>query len=201
MPLIANGVYAECDDKSYEIETTYYLNFQIESALFSINKMVSKTDDPFWKNKCQYYHYFSDHLLYSIGQITDRFVVTDKDRGLKLERKEMNCKNYQFLEGDYPLLSDKRARNMIEHIDEYNQKIISVKKGVGGFNLIDDTVDSNLIEILRKRRDVHPYTLDLLEKKLLIRRKNENIDIKLDELRDELIKLRKTVQSFASYLQ
>ena len=107
MPLIANGVYAECDDKSYEIETTYYLDFQIASALFSIQQLFSATDISVWRNKCQHYHYYSDHLLYSIGQITDRFVVTDKDRGLKLERKEMNCKNYQFLEGDYPLLSDK----------------------------------------------------------------------------------------------
>lgn len=79
MPLIANGIYAECDDKSYEIETTYYLDFQIASALFSINKMVSKTDDPFWKNKCQYYHYYSDHLLYSIGQITENILTQAKN--------------------------------------------------------------------------------------------------------------------------
>ncbi len=201
MPLLFNGAYAECDDKSYEAEATYYLSFQILSALFSINQLLSETDNFAWDNRCQYYHYYSDHLLYSVGQIANRFIISNKDKGLILKRKEMNRNNYRFSDKAYPIISDKRARNMIEHIDEHNQTIISTQKGVGGFNLIDNTVDCELIDVLRKKRDLHPYTLDLLEEKILIRRKTENIDIEIDELKKELIELQKNVKSFEGYLR
>ena len=113
----------------------------------------------------------------------------------------MNRNNYRFSDKAYPIISDKRARNMIEHIDEHNQTIISTQKGVGGFNLIDNTVDCELIDVLRKKRDLHPYTIDLIEKKILIRRKTENIDIEIDELKKELIELQKNVKSFEGYLR
>lgn len=69
MPLLAEGVYIKSDDKGYEVETSYYLNFQIISALASLAKIDSFTDSYEWENRCQYYHYYTDHLLFSIGQI------------------------------------------------------------------------------------------------------------------------------------
>lgn len=200
MPLLTNGVYAEFDDKPFEAESSYYLSFQINSALFSIKQLLSECIKADWENRCQYYHYYSDHLLYSVGQIANRFVVLEKDKGLILERKLMNCKNYRFTDEAFPILSDKRARNMVEHIDEYNQKIIQEKRGVGGFNLIDNQTDTKLITTLRTKRDSHPYTLDLLEKKLLIRWRKDYLDISIAALEAECIDLQKNVKSFRDYL-
>ncbi len=160
MPMIANGVYADCGDRAYEAETTYYLNFHIISALVSLIHLDKYEDDFEWENQCQYYHYYCDHLLYSIGQISNRFVKTDKDKSNITKRKDINCKNYSFSSTYYHILSNKQARNVIEHIDEYDQKIIAEKRGVGGFNLIDVDTEKELIEELRTRTDTHPYILD-----------------------------------------
>lgn len=196
MPLDENNVYIEGNEKPYEAESAYYLNFQIVSALFSLDRMQSRPDDDYWENRCQYYHYYSDHLLYSLGQIINRFVITDKDKDMVLERKQKNRMNYRFYKETYPILSDKRARNMVEHIDEYNQKIIQENKGVGGFNLIDNEANEDLVEVLRSKRNLHPYTLDLLRGELLIRWKTENLVIVLSELESELRLLHSSVKMF-----
>lgn len=196
MPLDENNVYIEGIEKPYEAESADYLNFQIISALFSIERLESTPDNNHWENRCQYYHYYSDHLLYSLGQIINRFVITDKDRDLVLERKQRNRMNYRFCEEAFPILSDKRARNMVEHIDEYNQKIIRENKGVGGFNLIDNETNEDLAGFLRSKRDLHPYTLDLLRGELLIRWKTENLVIVLSELESELRLLHSSVKIF-----
>ena len=117
MPLLAEGVYIKSDDKGYEVETSYYLNFQIISALASLAKIDSFTDSYEWENRCQYYHYYTDHLLFSIGQIANRFQITDRDPEKEKNRKNLNRSNYQFSEDRYPLLSDKKARNVVEHIN------------------------------------------------------------------------------------
>ena len=196
MPLITNGVYIGCDDRGYEAETSYYLNFQIVSALASLKKIESFNDNYGWENLCQYYHYYTDHLLFSIGQIANRFQVNNKDSEKEKERKNLNRGNYQFSEDRYPLLSDKKARNVVEHIDEYNHKIIENNRGVGGFNLIDASTDSALVDILRTNRHTHPYTLDLLSHELFIRRNNEDLTISLEKLKSELLTLRESVKSF-----
>lgn len=68
--------------------------------------------------------------------------------------------------------------------------------GVGGFNLIETNTDSNLIDYLRKNRDSHPYTLDLIRKEILIFRSGKTIDISIDNLKAELLKLRTSVKYF-----
>lgn len=185
MPFIASGVYIDTAEKSYEIESSYYLEFQIRSALISIEKLHKQFDADF-DNKYQYYHYYTDHLLYSLGQIGNRFVVTDYDKGITLERKQANCTNFEFSSDKYPILSDKRGRNTVEHIDEHNQKIIKNENGVGGFNLIDNETENELIEVFKNKRNLHPYTLDLIDNVILIVRQDNEINIKLDELSQEL---------------
>ena len=106
MPLMTSGVYIGSDDRGYEAETSYYLNFQIISALASLAKIDSFNDS---------YHYYTDHLLFSIGQITNRFQVNNRDSEKEKERKTLNRGNYQFSEDRFPLLSDKKARNVVEH--------------------------------------------------------------------------------------
>ena len=200
MPLLAEGVYIKSDDKGYEVETSYYLNFQIISALASLAKIDSFTDSYEWENRCQYYHYYTDHLLFSIGQIANRFQVTDRDPEKEKNRKNLNWSNYQFSEDRYPLLSDKKARNVVEQIDEYNLKIIESNRGVGGFNLIDANTDSALVDTLRANRHTHPYTLDLLSHELFIRRKNEDITVSLEKLKSELLSLKESVKSFMEFI-
>ena len=103
MPFIDPGVYADTVDKSYEVESCYYLEFQIKSALISLKKLEQEIDTDF-DSKYQYYHFYVDHLLYSLGQIGNRFIATDKDRGLNLERKNANCINFEFTQEKYPIL-------------------------------------------------------------------------------------------------
>lgn len=201
MPLIEKGLYIDCGDKAYEAETTYYLNFHIISAIASKERLVKFEDQFSWENKCQYYHYYCDHLLFSIGQISNRFIVGKKDKPLVCARKKQNRINYHFSEKDYPILSNKNARNTIEHIDEYNQHIIANYRGVGGFNMISEDTDLKLIQDLRGNRSIYPYTLDLINNELLINRKDEDVSIALDSLHSELLQLQKSVKEFSVFLK
>jgi len=205
--------YSFDEDTPYEAEPAYYLNFQIVSALFSLDQLFTVSDDGgLWENKCQYYHYYSDHLLFSMGQIANRFLIVDEKniKGTEKRKKEIIERNkqnnynkciFEFSEESFPILSEKHARNVIEHIDEYNRFIIDKKHGVGGFNLIDEKEDEKLITDLRTKRATHPYTLDLLAGKLLVRFNEKNIDIDLEKLRVELLSLQKNVKWFLDRIQ
>lgn len=201
MPLATNGVYLYQGDRAYEVEVTYYLKFQILSALASIAR-INDYDPRFtWDNRCQYYHYYCDHLLYSIGQISNRFISKDKEKQNLKERKRLNCCNYRFTETEFPILSDKRARNTIEHIDEHNRMIIESRNGVGGFNLIENETKSDLVKELKSKRSIYPYILDLLNSEILIYRKNaEEINLSLVELKAELLRLQKSIEAFESMI-
>lgn len=204
MPLIMPGLYIETKDKPFEAESCYYLNFQTISALASLEYISMSTPQilvPF-ENKYQYYHYYVDHLLYSIGQICNRLVITPKDKGVILERKQANIQNFQFTPDNFPILSDKRGRNTIEHIDEHNYKIIEMRDGVGGFNLIDVDTEPSLITHLRDKKETHPYTLDLLSREILIvRNGGEKLAINIDDLKNELLKLRSNVKYFSDMIK
>ena len=100
MSMFCKGVYVDDGDKAYELETCYYLQFHIKSALVSIGYLLSPDfhNIPF-NNKAQYYHYYTDHLLFAMGQITERFQVKDKNKDklstqekLYNERREINRK-------------------------------------------------------------------------------------------------------------
>ena len=197
MPIeIINGCkfYSDGDDKPYEAEAAYYLNFQITSALSSLDHLTTYCNDGFvWKNKYEYYHYYSDHLMFSIGQIANRFVLSGKDNQEKKERRKRNRNSFQFTQEQFPILSDKRARNVIEHIDERDTLVIQKHNGVGGFNMIDDDVEKELADFLLNNKETHIYTLDLAAGELLIRDKDEDLVISFEKLRQELISLQKNV--------
>jgi len=199
LPLLQNGVYIGNDESPYEAESAYYLNFHILSALVSIEHLSCFEPSELWENKCQYYHYYTDHLLFCIGQIANRFVIGNSN-GLRLERKTKNRDNYRFTDEKYPILSNKDARNVIEHIDERNQQIIMSRNGVGGFNLIDAETPSELVTTLREKTDLHPYTLDLIKNELLIRSKDSDLVINIDDLKSELGSLHNDVKYFRSII-
>ena len=196
MPLDANGMYALGADRPYEAESAYYLNYQIFSALVSLDFLNKAPDDSVWENRCQYFHFYTDHLMFSIGQIANRFVITKQDDHLTEERKKQNRQNFQFTDDEYPILSNKLPRNTIEHIDEHDQGIIQTYRGVGGFNLIDDQTKPDLIVFFRNNTHTHPYTLDLLQRKLFIRRGENDLVVDLDALKKELLSLQGKAKHF-----
>lgn len=195
MALIPGGIYCVDENTPYDYEANYYLDFQIFSALKSLDYLNSKCEESEWKNKCQYYHYYTDHLLYSIGQISNRFIIGKFDNSFTQNRKNANRRNFEFDEDKYPIISDKSARNMVEHIDERNQDIIKNRNGVGGFCLIDVDTNSELVDKLKNKKATQPYTLDLINKELLIRNKEDDLVISFDALRTELATLQKSVQA------
>lgn len=205
MPLIAPGIYARCDDIANEAETTYYLRFHIKSALISLHMIsnYSPEYDNVYGSKAQFYHYYSDHLLYSLGQIAERFRLTQKPSAKEkeyYERRKINRKNYHFTDTDFPILSNKDFRNTIEHIDEHNITVINAYNGVGGFNYIDDDTSEELVNTLLSQKHNHIYTLDMRKKVLYITRHENELELNLTELTDELNLLMDRVNSFASYI-
>ena len=67
---------------------------------------------------------------------------------------------------------------------------------VGGFNMIDSQTESDLVTFLREHKDSHPYTLDLLQNKLMLKHKGENLEIDLNALKAELVSLQEKVKAF-----
>ena len=196
MAVVLPGMYFETKDKPYEAESSYYLNFQIQSALVAIQYLESNTDisETYFHSKAEYYHFYTDHLLFSIGQISNRFLFTSNDTKIDKERKIINRSNFQFTEEKYPILSDKKARNTIEHIDEYDNQTILKSGGVGGFNYIDSDTDEVLAAELRNRRTTHIYTLDLIKSELLILKSNSEVTVNLKGLKQELVSLQTDVK-------
>lgn len=192
--------YINTPDDAYEAETSYYLHFQLVSALISLDHIYNckYSDSDLFESKAQYYHYYTDHLLYSLGQIAERFresLDPNKTNDYFVRRAE-NRNNYGFDKNNYPILSNKAFRNTIEHIDEHNIEVIKKHDAVGGFNTIDENTSKELTNTLRNKRDTHTYTLDLLLKQLYIERNETPLTMQLDDLKQELLDLKKKVDDF-----
>ena len=175
--------YITNDDEAYELEANYYLHFQLVSASISLDHIYycKYTDKDLFESKEQYYHYYTDHLLYSLGQIAERFRENNNPNTSNdyFVRRSANRNNYRFDNLSYPILSNKVFRNTIEHIDEHNIEVIKKHKGVGGFNIIDDSTPESLVNTLRNKRDIHTYTLDLLLKQLYIERDETSLTMEI----------------------
>lgn len=192
--------YINSADEAYELEASYYLHFQLVSALISLNHIYNckYSDSDLFESKAQYYHYYTDHLLYSLGQIAERFRESNNPTSTNdyFVRRSKNRNNYGFDNNNYPILSNKVFRNTIEHIDEHNIEVIKKHNGVGGFNTIDEDTPEELTDTLRNKRETHTYTLDLLLKQLYIERNETPLTMQLDDLKQELLDLKKIVDDF-----
>ena len=192
--------YINTPDDAYEAETSYYLHFQLVSALISLDHIYNckYSDNALFESKAQYYHYYTDHLLYSLGQIAERFRESKDSNNTNdyFVRRSANRKNYGFDNNNYPIMSNKAFRNTIEHIDEHNIEVIKKQDAVGGFNIIDENTSKELIDTLRNNRDTHTYTLDLLFKQLYIEREGSPLTMLLDDLKQEIVDLKKKVDDF-----
>lgn len=215
MPLFAKGCYFNSsEDYPYEVETTYQLKYYITAALISIECILEPIDVIVSKfeNVVQYYRYYVDNLFNFLGLINDRFVYKDnrKDKDVKQKKEErvkLNRNNYQFMGEEFGTVCNKVPRNIIEHLDERNVKTMLASSGVGGFNVIFEDSDSDMVTAIQSNRKLYPYNLDLKNKKVLfynIQAKLEEekeIDIDIFKLQGELKKLEKNVNDFAVFLK
>ena len=215
MPLFAKGCYFNSsEDYPYEVETTYQLKYYITSALISIECILEPIDvmASKFENIVQHYRYYVDSLFYFLGLINDRFIYkynkTDEDlRNKKEERIKLNRNNYQFQDEEFIIICNKMPRNIIEHLDERNVKTMLESSGVGGFNVVFEDRDSNMVAAIKSNRKLYPYNLDLKNKKVLFYNiqarleEEKEIDIDIFKLQGELKKLEKNVNDFAVFLK
>ena len=125
----------------------------------------------------------------------------------KKERVVLNKNNYQFTEQEFSILSNKIPRNIIEHLDERNVKTMIESKGVGGFNVIFEDSDTDMVAAITSHRELYPYTLDLVNKRMLFYNTQAKLDdvkefdIDILELQRELRKLKQNINSFAEFVK
>ena len=125
----------------------------------------------------------------------------------KKERVVLNKNNYQFTEQEFSILSNKIPRNIIEHLDERNVKTMMESKGVGGFNVIFEDSESDMVAAITSHREFYPYTLDLVNKRMLFyntQAKPDDVkefDIDILGLQEELNKLKQNINSFAEFIK
>ena len=215
MPLVTKGFYIDSgEERPYEVETTYQLKYYISSALISIDYILEPVEEIMgrFENKVQYYRYYVDNLFFFLGLINDRFFCKPNNRDTDLqERKEeriaLNRRNYQFIEHDFDILSNKMPRNIIEHLDKRNVKTMMESRRVGGFNVIFSDSDSDMVDAVTSHREFYPYNLDLVNKKMLfynIQAKADDVkefDIDILKLQSELRMLQQYVNDFASFVK
>lgn len=197
------GMYFETtEDWAYELESTYYINFHTDSALYALRHILDYANEKviIFDSACEYYHFYCDHLIFSIGQISNRFKITGREYESIRKQKELNIRNFDFNAKDYPELSKKQIRNTIEHIDEYDNKIILESSCVGGFNVIDDSSNEKLKQDLKGNRKNHPYTLNLVEKKLWVTRNDDELTLDLIRLRQELNRVHDKAQNLWHFI-
>jgi len=202
MPLLIEGVYVDTLEKGYEAESCYYLLFQIKSVYMCINKLTEKPqkfDCEMWDNDCEFYHFYCDHLLFSLGQISNRFVYSGKEKTYKARIKD-NCNNFRFSEDLFPIISNKQIRNTVEHIDEYDIDTIGGYKGVGGFNVIFDNMEAKIREAIIDTKQLHPYYFDVRSREIVVHRASKRLVVNLEQLSEELSRLRDNVLHLRSFL-
>ena len=141
----------------------------------------------------------NDRLIYKPG----------RDAALNIIKKEhvnLNRNNYRFSEQEFPIISNKIPRNLIEHLDERNLTTLTRKRGVGGFNVIHPDSDPDMVASIKSNRNLYPYNLDLVERKVLFFNAQEKdpslkqFDIDINELKSELIKLGNNVKALDDLL-
>lgn len=215
MPLVARGFYIDSgEERPYEVETTYQLKYYVSSALISIDYILSPVEEMMgrFKNKVEYYRYYIDGLFNFLGLINDRFFCkpSSRDSDLQEKKKErvvLNKNNYQFTEQEFSILSNKIPRNIIEHLDERNVKTMMESKDVGGFNVIFEDSDADMVAAIASHREFYPYTLDLVNKRMLFYDTQakptdvKEFDIDILELQKELRNLQQYVNEFAGFVK
>lgn len=212
MPLDKNGNYHEIAEyRGYEKAITYQMQYFVSTALISLELIFNPNENQIKMHPdiCQYYRYYLDHLFYVLGQINEHLIYKNfkgnqQVKQIKNEIIELNRMNYRFDEDKYKILSNKHSRNIIEHIDERNMLKIKERKAVGGFNVIFNDSNPKMINSLINNREFYPYTLDLVEHKVLfydVQKEPKQFEVDLFELKKELESLKTNVDDFSERIE
>jgi len=191
-------------------ETTYYLKYNIEKALYSLNKILQlQIDYSEFSNRCVYYHFYIDNLLNSIAHIRRRFFNNKVD----VERIERNRKEYNYgvidenneMYCNYPTIANYEIRNFIEHIDEKDEALMKMGAYNGSFNVIYKGMNPQLKKELLNDKRKQNNLLNLLTKEykiLMIKEDNiiQEYKINLLELKIELEKLKEINEKIWMFL-
>lgn len=160
-------------------ETTYYLKYNIERALYSLEKILkSEIDCDGFSNRCVYYHFYIDNLLNSVGHIRRRFF----NNNVTLAKIERNRKEYDYNSIDeygvmtckYPIINGNEIRNFVEHIDEKDEILMNMGLYNGCFNVIYEGMDEQLKKSLLSNERRQNNLLNLLTKEYSILTVNKN---------------------------
>ena len=160
-------------------ETTYYLKYNIERALYSLEKILkSEIDCDGFSNRCVYYHFYIDNLLNSVGHIRRRFF----NNNVTLAKIERNRKEYDYNSIDeygvmtckYPIINGNEIRNFVEHIDEKDEILMNMGLYNGCFNVIYEGMDEQLKKALLSNERRQNNLLNLLTKEYSILTVNKN---------------------------
>lgn len=199
------------DDFKEHFETTYYLKYNIEKALYSLNKILKlKIDYSEFSNRCAYYHFYIDNLLNSVGHIRRRFFNNNADP----DRIERNNREYNYSSTDeygkficnYPIIGDNQIRNFIEHIDEKDEALMKIGMYNGCFNVIYRGMNQQLKTELLNDEKKQNNLLNLLTKEykiLTVVDKNNSVKehkLNLIELKKELEELKKINDKIWNFL-
>lgn len=210
-PKLGTWIENAKDDFTEHFETTYYLKYNIEKALYSLGKIMEATINySEFSNRCVYYHFYIDNVLNSIGHIRRRFV----NNNVNSDRIERNKKEYDYNSIDsngnlicnYPIIGNNEIRNFIEHIDEKDEKLMKMGLYNGSFNVIYKGMKQQIKQGLLNNEKKQNNLLNLLSKeyKILTVDNKSNIvkEYKLDLIRlnDELERLKKINDAIWSFL-
>ena len=207
-----SGCWIQSSEENFEehFETTYYIKYNIEKALYSLNKILQrKIDYSEFSNRCVYYHFYIDNLLNSVAHIRRRFF----NKNVDAEKIERNRKEYIYDGIDknnkkhcnYPTIANYEIRNFIEHIDEKDEALINLGVYNGSFNVIYKGMNHKLKNELLNEKRKQNNLLNLLTKeyKILMIKEDNNIQeykINLLELKVELEKLKEINEKIWMYL-
>ena len=190
-------MYIRNADYNREVFVNYQLNYLVETALFSLNHILNdNSNDLGFDNKIHYYRFFVDHLLMCLGQINDYLVPKRQTN----DAISLNRNLYGFTESEFPIISNKNPRNLVEHLGERNNITINNNSGVGGFNVLFPDSDTELVESINNNPELYPYTLDKESNRILfsdnrgrVKGGVENYSVNLISLNNELSELKKRI--------
>lgn len=217
MSLMMPGVYdGEVGEKPFEAATAYQLSYYVSSALITLDLIQNPDENMMGRFPyvARYYRYYVDQLFYLLGQISSRFMKKRKQKdecktehnecNEQNERNERNRRNYEFSKDTFKILSNRKPRNLIEHLDERNIRITNAYGIVGGFNVVREGSPPDVVESVTKNRKNYPYTLNLIDGKVMFcEPKSDQIttyDIYLKDIETELLMLQKNIEDFKSFL-
>ena len=197
------GIYAHTEDYATEVAVNYQLCYLVDSANVSLERILSEyLRDYGFENIIQYYRFYVDHLLMCIGRINDYLVPKNGTSDFIA----FNRKLYNFNEVDFPILSEKKPRNLVEHLGERNNITIANYGAVGGFNVLFLDSDKELKDSIANDKKFYPYILDLKSKRIAfsdnLNKPDGSIEyytIELISLREELNELKRRIDGLRSF--